>query len=199
LRKEDFRLISRSFIELWEPRYDNQKYPEDFYRNHREGALNVKHPEQLKEHLIALLHWKDGKAGAYVRGEKHAKPNTLRPICELTIDRLATFAELFRNLVQAGKIDLGRCTQSFRDLLRHMWNTVVIPAFILHVAKAEQLPIIDQHTIRAFLCLKNGKIIKEPKITWNLWRQYVAFFQTAVAHADYNHNLEPLLSGTLIE
>jgi hypothetical protein len=70
-----------------------------------------------------------------------------------------------------------------------MWNTIVIPAFLLHVAKPDNLPIIDQHTVRAWLALTEGKILSKPRISWDSWRKYVAFFQKAVEEAEYNQIL----------
>ncbi|GAG38332.1 unnamed protein product, partial [marine sediment metagenome] len=55
-------MISSDFVKLWEPRYDTQKYPIDFYLHYCTRARNAERPEGLKEDLIALLHWKDGKA-----------------------------------------------------------------------------------------------------------------------------------------
>lgn len=182
-------MVSRRFIEVWEPRYDTGKFPVDFFREHSKGALKAERPEQLKERLIALLHWKDGKAGAYVLGERHAKPNILDPIDTLTRESLAKFFESWK-LAQTDEKDVMRCTNNLGDILRSMWKTVVIPAFILHVVRPELLPIIDQHTVRAFLALTEGKVIEEPSITWHLWGKYKEFFQDVVLQAGYNHNRE---------
>ena len=71
-----------------------------------------------------------------------------------------------------------------------MYNTVVVPAFLLHVARPDHLPIIDQHTVRAFFALTRGEVQEKPKIDWEVWREYVAFFQKAAVDADCNHNRE---------
>ena len=49
----------------------------DFYLRHIAGARDANIPENFKEDLLALLHWKDGKAIVFVPGEEHAKLNTL--------------------------------------------------------------------------------------------------------------------------
>ena len=183
-------MISGDFVKLWEPRYDNQKYPVDFYLRHIARARNANKPEHLREDLLALLHWKDGKALAFVSGERHAKPNTLNPIIKLTNAGLADFAQSFKNLAQADENHVTECMESLRLILRGMWNTVVIPTFLLHVARPDRLPIIDQHTVRAFLALTRGKIVEKPTITWSLWGDYLNFFQDTVATAGYDHGPE---------
>jgi hypothetical protein len=167
----------------------------DFYREHRDGARNAEYPEELKQHLLALLHWKDGKARGYIPGEKHAKPNILKPICTLSNIRLSNFTQLFRDLAHADKNDVMTCTKRVREKLKDMWvkETVVIPAFILHVARPDWLPIIDQHTIRAWLALTKGKVIIDSKnsiITWGIWEKYKAFFQKVVEEVGYYNNIE---------
>ena len=183
-------MFSRRFIEIWEPRFDNQKYPEDFYLCHIDGARNSKQPEHLKKHLIALLHWKDGKAQAYVPDENRAKPHLLVPILELNNLELAEFSQSFWNLAQSDKNNFEACTESLRLKLSSMWKTVVTPAFLLHVAKPDKLPIIDQHTVRAFLALTSGKVTKRPKITWDQWEKYKVFFQDAVVDTVSKDNIE---------
>lgn len=183
-------MISRDFVKLWEPRYDMQKYPLDFYMRHIAHARNAKKPEQLREDLLALLHWKDGKTLSFVPGEDHAKPYTLNPIITLTNAGLADFAQTFQDLAQADENDVTACKESFRVILSSMWKSVVIPAFLLHVARPNRLPIIDQHTIRAFLALTHGKVVEKPTITWDIWSDYVNFFQDAVVAAGYGHDSE---------
>jgi hypothetical protein len=185
-------LISRGFVKLWEPRFDTQKFPADFYKRHSSNARYANLPEQLKEDLLALLHWKDGKALLYVPGMDTAKPNTLNPILELTDSDLLDFARSFQNLVWAKENDVSACTMNLRGILNGMWKTVVIPAFLLHVARPDRLPIIDQHTVRAFLALTRGEVIEKPKITWDLWKDYVSFFHDAVVATGHNYDLEKL-------
>ena len=182
-------MISRKFVELWAPRFDAHKFPPDFYRRHLISARNTEQSQQFKEDLLALLHWKDGKAGQFVPGEDHAKPNTLGPILMLAGDSLTDFKKIFDDLAQS-KDNLTETCAELREKLTSMWNTVVMPAFLLHVARPDRLPIIDQHTVRAFLALTRGEVQVTPKITWKLWCCYVAFFQNAVAAAGYNHNWE---------
>lgn len=50
--------------------------------------------------------------------------------------------------------------------------------------------MIDQHTVRAFLVLTRGEVNGEPKITWDLWRNYVTFFQDAVVAAGFDQTPE---------
>jgi hypothetical protein len=183
-------MISSHFVKLWEPHYDAEKYPVDFYLRHSDSARNTEQPEQLKEDLLALLHWKDGKALAFVPGVNRAKPNTVNPIFNLADDRLADFARLYQDFTQANENDVPKCMESLRRELSDMWKTVVIPAFLLHVARPDRLPIIDQHTVRAFLALTRGEVVDKPTINWDLWRDYVDFFQKAVVAAGYDRDLK---------
>lgn len=182
--------ISRSFVEDWEPRYDAQKYPLDFYRKHRDGARGTEQPEQLKNHLLALLNWKDGKTKKFIEdGQNHAKPNIVNPILKLANIDLFYFAQLFRKLAQAEK-NYDECMEEFCvELSGNMWKetTVVIPAFILHVARPDRLPIIDQHTVRAWLALTNRRDLSS-RITWSRWKGYRDFFQDAVVKSGYDNN-----------
>ncbi len=175
----EYKLITPDFVRVWEPHYDARKYPVDFYVRHGESARNAKDPGDLKEALLALLHWKDGHALSYRLGESHAK--NLKPILILHGAALSEFADLFHGLVVAEEKDFGRRRENLRNHLTKMWRTgVPIPAFLLHIAKPDRLPIIDQHTVRAFLWLSLGQFIEEPEITWDLWRSYANFFKDAV-------------------
>jgi hypothetical protein len=185
--------ISRFFVKYWDPQYDIRKFPVDFYREHLNGARNAGHPEQLKKHLIALLNWKDGKAHKFKEnGQNHAKPNIVDPILDLANTSFANFAQLFCKLVQAGENDEIAIDNLRAILSGQMWKetTVVIPAFILHIARPDWLPIIDQHTVRAFLKMDKGMVVKKPNITWPLWFDYRQFFQEAVFESGYYHSEE---------
>jgi len=155
-------LINPDFVRSWEPRYDTRKYPLDFLLRHGASARNAQRSEILKDALVALLHWKDGKARNFVPGESHAKPYTLRPILALHEAALVEFATLFRCMVEADDKGFVQCTQNLLDRLRGMWSSVVIPAFVLHAARPDKLPIIDQHTVRAYLWLTRRQFVEEP-------------------------------------
>jgi len=169
-------MVSKEFIKLWEPRYDVKKYPVSFYLSHLDKIQKTDTPETLKISLIALLHWKDGKAAEYEFGKISAKPNILNPILIQTGSSMNSFFQFFMNLRRSKESELFSFARLFREKLNDMWKTVVIPAFVLHVARPDRLPIIDQHTIRAFLCLTIGNIVEKPKITWDIWEAYLSFF-----------------------
>jgi len=183
-------LINPHFVARWEPRYDTLKYPLDFLLRHGASARNAQRPEVLKGALVALLHWKDGKARNFVAGESHAKPNTVGPIFALHGGALLEFATLFRCLAQADDKNFVQCTQKLLDSLCGMWSSVVIPAFVLHVARPDRLPIIDQHTVRAFLQLTRSEVVEDPRITWHLWKDYIVFFHDAMVAAGCGSDLE---------
>jgi hypothetical protein len=182
--------INPDFVARWEPRYDAKKYPLEFLLRHGASARGAERPEALRDALVALLHWKDGKARRFVPGESHAKPNTLRPLLALQEAALIEFTTLFRLAVEAGDEKFVRSTQSLLGALRGMWSSVVMPAFVLHIARPDRLPIIDQHTVRAFLQLTRDEAVEEPRITWRLWEDYIVFFHDAVAAVGYDSGLE---------
>ena len=140
--------------------------------------------------MLALLHWKDGKAVGFIPGKNHTKPNILNPLLNLTNTSLKNFAQIFQDLVKAEDRNVMESVEGLRIKLINLWNTVVIPAFLLNVARPDRMPIIDQHTVRAYLALTRGKIIEKPEITWDCWGEYVKFFQTAVIASGYNRTLE---------
>jgi len=176
--------ITADFVARWEPSYDTRKYPVDFYLNCTASARQAKSPENLKDVLLAVLHWKDGKALSFVPGEIHAK--NLGPILMLNGAALAEFAQLFLTLVEATDDNLRERAAGLRKTLAVMWNSVVMPAFVLHVARPDRLPIIDQHTMRAFLYLTRARFVAKPAIrSWDLCSDYTAFFERAVVHAGF--------------
>jgi hypothetical protein len=183
-------LIDPDFVARWEPRYDAQKYPLGFLLGYGASARSAERPEALRDALIALLHWKDGKARSFVPGESHAKPNTLKPLLALHEAALIEFATLFRLAVEADDKKFVQSTQGLLDALRGMWSSIVMPAFVLHIARPDRLPIIDQHTVRAFFQLKRDEVVEEPRITWRLWQDYIVFFHDAAAAVGHDSGLE---------
>ena len=181
-------MITKEFIDIWEPRYDQSLYPVDFYKEHISGVRNATEMNSLKEHLIALLHWKDGKANNYEPGKVTAKPNTVRPVQDLTGQNLITFSSAFRLLVLAKGEDVDSSKHRLLNRLTRMWNSVVIPACILHTARPELYPIIDQHTARAYLILNRGEVVEKPEITWNFWKTYMEFFHNTAVSCGLHNN-----------
>jgi hypothetical protein len=104
-------------------------------------------------------------------------------------DSLTDFKKIFNDLAQS-KNNLTEACAELREKLTSMWNTVVMPAFLLHAARPDRLPIIDQHTVRAFLALTRGEVQEDPKIDWKAWGDYAAFFQNAAVAAGCNNNWE---------
>jgi len=112
--------ITADFVARWEPSYDTRKYPVDFYLNCTASARQAKSPENLKDVLLAVLHWKDGKALSFVPGEIHAK--NLGPILMLNGAALAEFAQLFLTLVEATDDNLRERAAGLRKTLAVMWE-----------------------------------------------------------------------------
>ena len=183
-------MITKEFIDLWEPRYPQSLYPVNFYKEHISGVRNATESNSLKEHLIALLHWKDGKANNYEPGKVTAKPNTVNPVINLTGQTLINFYNAFRLLVLAKGEDVDPSKEKLLNLLKQMWNSVVIPAYILHTARPELYPIIDQHTARAYLILNRGELVEQPEITWTFWKTYIEFFHNTEISCGLHNNTD---------
>lgn len=177
-------LVNGEFVSYWKTHYDGRKYPAPFYERYGDAARNASTPEGLKDALLALLNWKDGKASGYISGKGKARANITKPVSDLSGVALSEFAKLFHAMAVANNGDFERCTENLRDRLTRMWrNGRVIPAFLLHIARPDRLPMVDQHTMRAFLWLTSRQIKDEPVITWNSWRDYVTFFEDTVARS----------------
>ncbi|HLA28171.1 MAG TPA: hypothetical protein VJZ49_09790 [Syntrophales bacterium] len=184
-------MITKEFIDLWEPRYDQRLYPVNFYNEHISCVRNAAEPNSLKEHLIALLHWKDGKANNYESGKVTAKPNMVDPVINLTGQKLITFHDAFRLLVIAKEEDVDSSKEKLLNMLKKMWwSSIVIPACMLHTARPELYPIIDQHTARAYLILNRGELVEQPEITWTFWETYVEFFHNTAVSCGLHNNTD---------
>lgn len=176
-------MISRDFVDLWAPKFTEGKYPRRFFLKHLECLYSTVSNQIFQESLNALLHWKAGKANQYVPGERHAPPHTIDPVFNLDQAALENFFLTFRKVSEEENGHLNPNTAALRTILRNMWNSVVIPAYILHLAKPQKWPIIDQHTVRAFLALTKGRVNQTPRIGWDTWLEYTAFFDAVISSA----------------
>lgn len=149
---------------------------------------------EFQDALIALLHWKDGNAISYVRGEIHAKPNTINPILNLRESALAELQDSYLQFYHASSTSYNQLGKKLEKLLRKMWDSVVIPAFVLHLARPDKNAIIDQHTFRAYRAITEGNIDIIPKINWADLQDYNNFLDTAVKSSFSNEILEHRMS-----
>ena len=169
-------MLSAKFVSHWEQYYDMGRYPLDFYLYHGSRARAAKKPKRLRENLIALLHWKDGKACAYVPDEIHAKTLMLKPLVDLSKSETTDLHEAFSALANSNGGDVAARTDRLRKNLENMWHSVEVPAFFLHIALPNRFPIIDPHTVRGYLAITGDRIVDRPAIDWHLWDDYVKFY-----------------------
>jgi hypothetical protein len=172
-------MITKRFIDEWFPRYTSQKYPESFYMKYL-GMLQSQNTSDLdlRDAIVALLHWKDGKANSYIPGKISAKPNTVKNLATIQGEELSVFVSAFREFRE--KKNLTNRGKSFYDYLagsNGYWSSTVIPIFLLHIARPNDIPIVDQHVCRAQAILGGSSdlVCKEVK-TWEQYSSYYDFW-----------------------
>jgi hypothetical protein len=181
-------MISKSFVEYWSKKFDESKYPPEFFAYHSARLAAGMPVEEFKETLIALLHWKDGKADLYSPISYTAKPNIINPVKSLELQQAQNLMKVFFEFrAQPELTDRGL---SFYNYLQRLWRTTVIPVFIMHIARPTEVPIVDQHVIRAIRFLRGNSLhVQNTDVTWTDFETYYDFFVNAVAESDLDRRL----------
>jgi hypothetical protein len=146
----------REFIEFWSQLYDEGKYPDSIY----EANLN-KNGKLQKDNVIPLLEWKNGQPLSKAKEKIALK----------IINNLQNFNN-FRTL----KIVNQQEFENFWELVSNIVKTgLVWKVYLLHIARPNDYPIVDQHVLRAYHYLTNGKITEPPQ-TLQTYNSYKNFF-----------------------
>jgi hypothetical protein len=147
--------------------FDDHTYPGDVYEALLERIRLAQNSQELGNSLAHALAWKDGKTRratggsalinyadvGYVVGA--TRPNTLSEH-HLTIMRSDEFFVWASGVRDAKCFDLG-----YLDDLQirfNLWNSLVIPVFVLHALQPRLFPIVDQHVLRAHALLTSGSV-----------------------------------------
>lgn len=178
-------MIGKLFVAFWQDQYSDEKYSDELYRECLSSlqAADLS-PRVFREAIVGALCWKDGKGKQY-QNERivTAKPNTIKNIPRMSDEEIGPILTKYleyrnRPLV----MDRGQWLYRYLTDDLKMWDTVVIPVFICHLAKPAQIPIVDQHVVRAQRILQGdtGNI----SITRLVWKDYVKYydFYWEVAH-----------------
>jgi hypothetical protein len=90
-------MITKRFIDEWFSRYKSSTYPESFYMKYLDLLQSQKASDlEMRDAIVALLHWKDGKANSYIPGKISAKPNTIKGLATIYGEELSAFITAFR-------------------------------------------------------------------------------------------------------
>lgn len=171
-------MITKQFIKTWAAQYDSTKYPEAFYLTHMR-VLQAKDTSSadFKTSLLALLHWKDGKATGYRSGFSTAKPNTIKPVVALGKKAVINLQKEFLRFSSEPTYK----TVDFYNLLTRdmkLWGSLVIPVFVCHLARPASVPIIDQHVYRAMFVLTQTRQTRKHLRSWSQYLEYLHFYES---------------------
>lgn len=177
------------FISSWHAKFDNSKYPIDFYLSCIESLKDVQSPAELGELIIALLYWKDGKVkhsgngnftvGGQVYDFGEIKPNTYNASKHEMILKSSDFFEWARLVRDFEEFD-PMIVDDLRGEKFELWskNSLVIPAFVLHILAPNVYPLYDQHVERAkrYLEANTKDIYLDKKPDLKSYVSYQAYF-----------------------
>lgn len=157
----------KEFIEFWAQFYDEGKYPDSIY----EANLN-KSGKLQKDNIIPLLEWKNGQPLSKAK----------RNIAQKVMNNLQKFND-FRALKTVSQEDF----KQFWELVSNIVKTgLVWKVYLLHIARLDDYPIVDQHVSRAHRYLTTGKITEPPQ-TLETYNVYKNFFHRSTKETDKEH------------
>jgi hypothetical protein len=143
-------------MDSWATRFDDSKYPRDFYLQTLASLSTAQEPEKMGRCMIRMLQWKDGKVQPDPNGSitvnsfrytvRRTKPNTYDP----KVHDAIFFSNRFFVWTQEVKKRRDFSSDLLDQVSRHgLWPSLVIPTFLLHILNPRAFPIFDQHVERA--------------------------------------------------
>jgi len=155
------------FVSFWSRFYEEGKYPDSIYK------INLNEGKPLEQaNIKSLLEWKNGKP---LSGKK-------KEIAAKAINNLRVFNE-FRLLTQVTSTEFERFWRLVCDIVK---AKLVWRVFLLHMARPEDYPIVDQHVLRAHHYLTHGEIA-EPEQMLQSYESYRTFFRKLVEKTGKEH------------
>jgi hypothetical protein len=146
-------------ITEWSGRFDHVTYPGDFYIQMLCSVQAASNEEQLHDCLIRLLQWKDGKIREDATGTlkvngrfysaRQTKPNTYAPETHDRKLRNRNFYDWSKSVMTQQRFSPEYLTIIINGFGLWSRQSLVIPAFLLHVLNPRVFPIFDQHVERA--------------------------------------------------
>ena len=144
------------FVSFWAQFYDEGRYPDRIYEdNLRKGRL------LQKNNIIPMLEWKNGrplsdakKQIAFKIVKNLQELNRFRSLKEVDAEHFDRFWSFISGIVRTGLV----------------WKV-----YLLHIARPDDYPIVDQHVLRAHHFLVHGEIT-DPDQTLETYNSYRDFF-----------------------
>lgn len=176
------------FIEAWSAKFQSEKYPIEFYIHNIKGLQIASSPEKAGEHIINLLHWKDGKVridsnGDVLVGNENytllaTKPNTYNETRHKEILSSIDFYHWVQEVKKQNSFEANKVNDLANKFDLYGRDSLVIPAFILHIISPLIYPLYDQHVERAKRALLAENIsFKNRDIHIVAYKEYQSFLQ----------------------
>lgn len=157
------------FLEFWESVYDNYNLDirdSEYYDKNIQMEKEILHI--LNAHNIKqLFYWKNGK--------KLSKRKEI--IVDKVIDKLKDIND-FR---LKKEVDWNDYKQFYTNVVLKCTQGIIWGPFIVHISRPIFFPIIDQHVVRAYYFISEGKIINNipnSKKISQVYREYTEFFNS---------------------
>jgi hypothetical protein len=155
------------FVSFWARFYEESKYPDSIYK------ANLNEGKQLNQaNIKPLLEWKNGRPLSKKKQEIAVK----------VINNLPRFNQ-FRLLTEVTQMEFEKFWMRLSKIVK---TGLVWRVFLLHMARPEDYPIVDQHVLRAYHYLTRGKIA-EPEQTLQAYESYRTFFGELVEKSGEEH------------
>ncbi len=191
----------RSFIHAWSKKFETEKYPVEFYHYNINKISEANTPEELAKHIIALLHWKDGKVkqdehGVFLIGhDDHysmstTKPNTYSESKHKPVFITERFYKWVQDVKDLNGFDPKKVTDLSDEFQLYSKGAIVIPSFILHIISPMMYPLYDQHVERGKRALLSQNIhFQNRELTLSTYKEYKSLFDDLLKSYDA-HTLE---------
>jgi hypothetical protein len=153
------RWASKEFVEFWKKFFDVKRYPDDMYHTNLNLGKDIS-----QANLVVLLEWKF----AFLQSEK--RKETVGRWAALYIANLSWLNELRR----LKEFDDGLFDRSLEKAVEKI-SSIPMAVFLLHIARPAEVPIVDQHVMRAWAFILQGKI-SDPSKTIEECKEYRQFF-----------------------
>ena len=199
--------VVQQFIDTWSQSFDDSKYPRAFYLACIDVIRSTRDARTLSEYFGYVLHWKDGKVRHDSEGTlriasdlyriKPSKQNTFDPERHMPIFQSDEFWEWSQMVMSLETFKPNRLKE-LQGARFNLWseNSLVIPAFVLHVLNPTTYPLFDQHVNRAMFVLSNrtAQVTQNRSLLVEDWIEYEAFWRHMVndLYPDGNPSLQDL-------
>lgn len=190
--------------------FDDEKYPSDVYHYLLETIKQANTPAALGEPLSHALAWKDGKVrrnpdGPYQTntGIRYTvgitKPNTFNDYHQKIINTDA-FYMWAREVIALNHFYVDKIND-LQNQRFQLWDTIVIPVFVLHCLNPRVYPIVDRWVIAAFNVLQPYRAFNANpvKITATAYEHYHNWWLRLMVESGLDPMTAPLKTIKLVD